>query len=130
MAQLFPKFSDDYLENISSAAEVKFYRSCAKRLPERLLIIHSMSLLQDNKNASAFFGECDFVIFDPDFGLFIIEVKGGGIEFNPNISKNWFSINKDGNKFQIKDPFRQSETNMFRVSSVVQAKIPFLNKEF
>ena len=46
-------------------------------------------------------------ICDPEGGLLVFEIKGGGIEFDP-AADSWWSIASGGNKHQIKDPFRQA----------------------
>jgi hypothetical protein len=50
-----------------------------------------------------------------------VEVKGGGIEFNPS-SRTWFSNGKSG-RYQIKDPFRQAHDQKRALIELV-GKIP------
>jgi hypothetical protein len=51
-------------------------------------------------------GEADFIIFDPDGGFVVVEIKGGGISHDP-IKDIWYSVDRGGNEHEIKDPFKQ-----------------------
>jgi len=118
--QIFPILSDTTIKNLTSKAEAKFYRSCMNLLPSDFLVFHSLAIIDQNLKGGYSVGECDFVICDPNFGILTIEVKGGGIEYNPAIDSNWFSINDKSEKFKIKDPFKQSLTNKYRVKRIIE----------
>ena len=60
------------------------------------------------------FGEADFVIISK-FGVFVIEVKGGGIEY---IDGRWSTRNNQGSHV-IQDPFRQAETAMHAIKDAI-----------
>lgn len=52
-------------------------------------------------------GETDFMVMHPDYGILIIEVKGGlEISYDPS-NDEWVSTGKNGNRNIIKNPFRQ-----------------------
>ncbi len=53
--------------------------------------------------------EIDFVVFHPEKGFIVLEVKGGEIQITDG---DWFSKNETG-IHPIKDPFRQVQNNMY-----------------
>ena len=118
--QIFPILNDTTIKNLTSKAEAKFYTSCMNLLPSDFLVFHSLAIIDKNLKGGSSVGECDFVICDPNYGILTIEVKGGGIEYNPAIDSNWFSINDKSEKFKIKDPFKQSLTNKYRVKRIIE----------
>ena len=65
------------------------------------------------------FGEADFVILSKH-GIFVLEVKGGGINYVDGI---WSTKNYKG-KHPIQDPFRQAETALHAIkNSIVESNI-------
>src|SRR5688500_7215040 len=54
-------------------------------------------------------GEADLVVAHPDFGVMVIEVKGGRVG---RTGGNWESIDGKGDRHSIKDPFSQVRREM------------------
>ena len=54
-------------------------------------------------------GEADFIVVHPDFGLLFLEVKGGGISFNPE-NGQWQTKDRYGITHNIKNPVSQAMT--------------------
>lgn len=106
MARMVPDLDEERLDELKSAAEADFYRACRDQLDEQVLVIHSLALVRLTAAGSREDAEADFVIIDPRRGLLVVEVKGGGIEFDP-LKGTWTSIGRDGPN-AIKDPFRQA----------------------
>ncbi|RMH55618.1 MAG: NERD domain-containing protein, partial [Bacteroidetes bacterium] len=52
-------------------------------------------------------GEADFVILHPDYGMLVIEVKGGGVTWD-RAKNRWFSEGRHARN-PIADPFRQAQ---------------------
>ena len=127
--KIFPKLNDELLNKLPSQAEAKFYRACVNNLPNNFLVLHSVSLIFGRKSGSHHVGECDFVIFDPNRGIFIVEVKGGGIQHDPDVSSSWYSEDRYGKKHEIKDPFKQSEHYRFKILEVIKEKVSSLRKQ-
>ena len=124
---IYPKLSDHELAELQSSAEAKFYRACRDFLSDDVLVVHSLSLFTERKDGGHSIGECDFVLFDPDYGVQVVEVKGGGISYAPEKAESWYSIDRHGVRHQIKDPFKQSEKYRFRVLDLLRNTI--LNKK-
>ena len=64
-------------------------------------------------------GEADFVIFSSDFGLLVLEVKGGSVFYDPG-GHRWFRRTDRGNQIPITDPFRQAQRNMHALVERIQ----------
>jgi hypothetical protein len=50
-----------------------------RTLPDNVYVFHSLRWIRAPGTSVAPQGESDFLIFDPDRGLLVIEVKSGGI---------------------------------------------------
>lgn len=106
MATLRPELTEERLE-LLPRSEATFYRACRAQLPSRTLVYHSLRMLNDRMVE----GEADFVLFDPDRGMLVIEVKGGGVSFDP-VTETWHSVDRHGVRHAIKDPARQASERM------------------
>ena len=130
MAEVFPIQEEFALSRLSSPAEAKFYRACRDTLADDLLVFHSLSLYMPAEGRETAVGECDFVIFNRNGGILIVEVKGGGVRHDPSISADWYSIDRDNQEHVIKDPFRQSESYRHRVLAFIKNKIVHLSNVY
>lgn len=52
-------------------------------------------------------GEADFIIYRPDQGILLLEIKGGGIRYD-GAEQQWWSRDRYGQEHKIKDPFEQA----------------------
>ena len=57
----------------------------------------------------------------PNKGIFIIEVKGGGLQFKDG---QWYSTKKGSNKRPIKPPHYQAKDNAYAVRDKLKEKFP------
>jgi hypothetical protein len=102
-----PELTEDELNLLQSRAEARFYRASREQLRRELLILHSVALMRLTANNTPEDGEADFVVFDEDRGFLVIEVKGGGVLYDPVLG-SWSSISRTNTRNTIKDPFRQA----------------------
>ena len=102
-----PELNELQLADLKSSGEAKFYRACKSQLGNKYLVLHSITWIQQSVNGEPRDGEADFVIFDPDGGFAVIEIKGGGISHD-STKDIWCSVDRNSIKHQIKDPFRQA----------------------
>jgi hypothetical protein len=107
MATMCPVLSEARLDRLQSRAEAKFYRACRDQLAERYLVLHSVPWIDQPSGQPPRDGETDFTIFDPQAGLLVVEVKGGGVTCDPQAAK-WTSVDATGRSHQINDPFLQA----------------------
>ena len=119
MARLFPELSDAQLRELPSQAEANVYRCCRSSLDDSHLVIQGKSYVAMRRDGGHRDGEADFVVFSAQYGLLIIEVKGGGVSFNPK--SGWQSIDRMGNQHEIKDPVFQSKSQKYAVLSQLQS---------
>ncbi len=85
MARLIPKIAFDCIEN---RPERRVAQALIERLPGRTTVYHSYPWLRPERRdreseAALREGEADFVVVDPHYGLLVLEVKGGIIEYDP-----------------------------------------------
>ena len=107
MATLLPDLSESQLAALPSQAEAKVYQALRDRLPDRYVVFFEVSWILRREDEHAKDGEADFLVCDPDRGYLCIEVKGGGIAFD-GISGQWFSVDRNRQKYKIKNPIQQA----------------------
>jgi hypothetical protein len=122
MARMIPKLSNDDLAQLSSKAEARFYENCRDRLPSEIVVIYSDGWLYKDRKGKVREGETDFVILSPSLGMFAIEVKGGGVAVD-GVSRQWYSVDRHGNRHSIKDPFRQASNERHALIAIVQTHV-------
>jgi hypothetical protein len=120
MTGIIPELTNQEINLIPSKAERAVYKSLQSSLPSNWLVVHSLEFVKQNeyskRNSDR---EADFVVFAPEFGILVVEVKGGGIEYDKRIDK-WFSIDRFGHKHSIKNPIRQSKDAKYSIRKHMQ----------
>ncbi|QWD96257.1 NERD domain-containing protein [Polynucleobacter sp. MG-6-Vaara-E2] len=109
MARMIPLLTGDQLSAVKSRAEARFYEACRDQLSSDFVVIHSAGWLYKDARGRLKEGEADFIILTPTAGIYVVEVKGGGISFDPANGK-WSSKDRNGYQHEIKDPFRQASS--------------------
>jgi hypothetical protein len=107
MARMIPELSEAQLRAFRSRAEARFYEACRDQLPPEVLVIHSASWIYRDASGRVREGEADFTILMPLAGVIAVEVKGGGVSFDA-ASGRWYSVDREGARHEIKDPFKQA----------------------
>jgi len=107
MAKMYPPTIS---EDTNSSAERKFYEDCRTQLDDNYHVIHSVRWIALNPIPYKSQGEDDFIIAHPQYGILVLEIKGGGVRTK---NKEWFTIDRYGVLLDIKDPFEQAEKNKF-----------------
>lgn len=115
MAKMFPNaFPDD----ATSSGERKVFEYFKYNAPSDWIVLHSFRL---PKHRTVVFGEADFVVIAPPYGIFILEVKAGGVGYDGN---NWIFINRNRKKiFKKRGPFQQSREAMFEIERIIGEKL-------
>lgn len=115
MASIIPELSNTQILEIPSRAEQLVYRAIKEQLPNDWLIVHSLEFVTHNPRYESHADrEADFVIFAPDYGVLVVEVKGGGISYDKT-TDSWFSIDRYGNPHPIKNPLRQAKEAKYEI---------------
>ena len=105
---MIPLLDGERLQDLQSRAEARFYKVCRDQLPDDVLVIYSAAWLYRDDRGRITEGEADFTLVSPTLGVLVVEVKGGGVTFDPG-SGLWHSVDRNGQANPIKDPFRQAQ---------------------
>ncbi len=119
MARLYPLLTDSQLGELPSQAEATVYRCLRDQLDDSYFVIHSKSFVARRKDGGHKDGEADFVIFSAKSGLMIVEVKGGGVTYDP--ATGWRSIDRMGRAHNIKDPVAQAKSQKYAILNQLQS---------
>lgn len=115
MSNIIPTLTADEILKIPSKAEQLVYKALMEQIPDDWLIIHSLEfVIEHQKYESHADREADFVVFAPDYGVLVVEVKGGGIGYDKEVD-DWYSIDRNGNEHGIKNPLRQSKDAKYEI---------------
>lgn len=90
-------------------AEVRVYDRLRDELSDAWYVFYSGPWLAIDAQGNERDGECDFLIAHKQHGILAIEVKGGGISFNPEM-REWRSRDRHGFDHIIKNPFEQARS--------------------
>lgn len=107
MARMIPDLTQDQLRGLKSRAEARFYEECRRQLPPDVLVIYSANWIYRDGRGRLLEGEADFTIAVPQSGIFVVEVKGGGVSFDAGTGR-WSSLDRNRVEHEIKDPFKQA----------------------
>jgi hypothetical protein len=77
-------------------------------------VFHSFDYLTRGIKGQRWDGEIDFILYHPDHGMLVLEVKGGAISF---WNREWF---QSGHPMR---PFEQAKRNKFAVMKLFQDKL-------
>jgi hypothetical protein len=99
LARFFPEHPPEATPD----SEVEVFRALTG-LDDRFTVFHSVSWHRGEGKPD---GEADFLIAHPELGFLVLEVKGGGIDFDAG-SGRWTSRNRKGDVNPIHDPFDQA----------------------
>lgn len=91
-------------------SEVKFFDACKEQLNEKYHVFYSLRWYTTTDGVRED-SECDFLIFNPDYGFLCVEVKGGtGISVEDG---KWYLEDKDGGRQLKRSPYKQAEQSMW-----------------
>ncbi len=113
MARIYPSISDDFH---SSLGEYKIFKELQK-LNDNWIILYSLNWNNRTPNGNIQWGEADFVVLNKEYGMLVIEVKSGGIEFKDGI---WYQQRLDNMEInKMKNPFKQADKSKYRFISLL-----------
>ena len=92
-------------------SEEKFFNALRDQLSDKYHAFFSVRWYSEDENGQREDSECDFLVFNPDYGFLCIEVKGGrGICVDEN--GDWF-LKQTGDDRKLKQsPYLQAEKSM------------------
>jgi len=122
MANIIPSLTKHQIACIPSKAEQKVYQALKEQIADDWLVVHSLEfVMATSKYNSHGDREADFVLFSPQYGVLVVEVKGGGIEYDKTIEQ-WYSINRHNKKHEIKNPLRQAKEAKYEIRGHLNQK--------
>lgn len=91
-------------------SEEKFFNACRDQLSNKYHVFFSVRWYSE-ENGKRIDSECDFLIFNPDYGFLCIECKGGrGIYIDED--DTWYLKDFDEDRKLRRSPYKQSEESM------------------
>ncbi len=107
MARIYPEALSNHVRNDpGKRAEVKLYDALCQQLGDSWVVFYHVAWLGRTATAGApRDGETDFILAHPDYGILLLEVKGGIISYQGS-QRQWFTRDRRGNEHRI-DPFTQ-----------------------
>lgn len=120
MARMIPsRIADD----TKSKAEIKlFYKLQDMEDTDDWTVIHSVAIANHPTQQQ---GEADFVVVIPNGGVFVLEVKGGGISYQEG---RWTSTNLEGT-YDIKNPVSEANEAMHAFADYIKLKTTPIDPE-
>ncbi len=107
-------FPNVFPEHNNSSGEKKVFSYFKQNAPDNWYILHSYRLPEHKR---VVFGEADFVVIAPPYGIFIIEIKSGGVGFD---GTEWQFINRN---YEVttkqRGPFEQAKEAMFEIKKII-----------
>ena len=117
MAHFYPEISDDFH---NSLGEYKIFQAL-KNLSNSWNIYYSLTWQKRNNNGRITWGEADFAIFNPIYGILIIEVKSGEIRCE---NGDWYQKRLDTNEeYKMKDPFKQADRSKYKLIEEIDGEL-------
>ena len=112
MARFFPERPP----HDTPGSEVQVFRAL-RDLDDSYTVFHSVGWHRSQRRPD---GEADFLIAHPVLGLLVLEVKGGGIDFDAR-NASWTSRNRKGEINRIDDPFDQALASKSAIIAELQS---------
>ncbi len=114
MSHMYPK---NFPRENKSSGEKKVFEYFKEFGNPDWYVLHSFRL---PKHFKVVFGESDFIIVAPGYGIFTLEIKSGGVGFD---GTNWKFIDRDHNVTEKqRGPFEQAREGMFAVESILKSR--------
>jgi hypothetical protein len=102
-----PAFPADLEHERAVSAERLVYEALARALPAEYVVFYRVGWFEPPASGPLKEGEADFLIAHPARGLLVLEVKGGRIGVDAETGQ-WMSVDRDGARHVIKDPYAQA----------------------
>lgn len=121
MATLWPRtLPQSIRQDRRRRAEVRVYDRLAAELDDSFHVFYSSPWLGTDQLGNEKDGECDFLVAHARLGYLTLEVKGGGISFDP-AARQWWSTDAQGFRHAIRDPVEQARSAKHEMLEKLQA---------
>lgn len=109
-----------------SDAERKLFQLLQDHFPSDYTVIWSIDWTMARSarvGGGAHESEVDFLVLHPTRGVLILEVKGGGVGYD-GTQHEWYTIDRDGARHEIKDPFEQARDGKYALLRELTQRVP------
>ena len=108
MAVMWPKKLPHEIEsNARRSTECRVFGELETALDDSFVVFYSRPWHGSDAHGTEIDGECDFVVAHADWGMLVLEVKGGAVGYDPDTDQ-WTSTDRWGEKHDIKNPAQQA----------------------
>lgn len=115
MAVMWPKnLPQEILRNILRNTECEVYNRLSKVLDDSFIVFYSRPWLGLTSSGAEIDGECDFVVAHKDLGFITLEVKGGAVNYEPDLEQ-WTTRDRWNCTHKIKNPVRQARDSKYQI---------------
>ncbi|WP_373491036.1 NERD domain-containing protein [Parasphingorhabdus sp.] len=115
MATMWPReLPVSIREDRRRRAEVRVYEHLQKVLDDSFSVFYSSPWLGVDHLGAEKDGECDFLVAHQRLGILAIEVKGGGISYDPEADQ-WWSTDINQFRHKIKNPVEQARSAKYEL---------------
>ena len=123
MPEFIPPISKDFHGSLGE----KIVYDAFKTLPNECIVFHSFAWTDQENKSFRKQGEADFLIYDPNRGILVIEVKSGEITVE---NEEWFQTGFDGHRrLMHKNPYFQAEESKFYIlKQILERRLPRTEK--
>jgi uncharacterized protein YbaR (Trm112 family) len=112
MATMYPQFPR-YC-GFRSDAERLVYGVLAHQMPDQCIVLFGVRLLVRD-GPDEIDAEADFIIVEPECGVLVLEIKGGGIRRDARTGQ-WFSLDRRGEQHAIGNPIEQARRTRYALA--------------
>lgn len=120
---IMPEFIPPISKNFHGSMGEKIVYEAFQTLPSECTIFHSFAWTDEDHKSFRKQGEADFLIYDPNRGILVIEVKSGEISVE---NEEWFQTGLDGHRrLMHKNPYLQAEESKFYIlKQILERRLP------
>lgn len=119
MAKIIPAYEDDFN---NSYGEQQVFAALRDGLPNDYTVFHSFRWNKRAPRGRMEWGEADFTVFHPTYGILVIEVKSGGIALSEG--QWWYEPTNSTKRYPMKDPLEQASRTNYTMNDLLVSALP------
>jgi hypothetical protein len=122
MARMVPDLSEAQLAEHEPTVEASVYRAIRDGAPPDWLVFFNLRLVKQSPGRRREHGEVDFLVFAPEYGILVVEVKGGVVEVD-DANRTWQWIDRRGRRHALADPSKQALSALQGITAVFRREM-------
>lgn len=119
---MVPDLSDAQLGAHQPAVESAVYRIIRDGTPADWLVFFNLRLVKQSPGRPREHGEVDFLVFAPEYGVLVVELKGGVVEVDDG-TRTWHTIDRRGRRHVLSDPLKQALSAMQGITAAFRREM-------